>query len=663
MLSIQPTQALSATGLTKLPVLRAAHAAMMCLLILAITSCSLRMASASSSATINFGSQIGVGSPGVFGFNDGNFSNQSSCVSQHKAVGFGLVRFGQNLSNLVPYTYNGVGVTVASYRASLANGSHDGGPADPSTWWWGPNDDHFNSYYNAGCTMMVTVGYTPDWLGYKNAAKPSGDNHTAATDWDVWQDIMTKYLAHYQGKISYLEVWNEPDGGFLTTDGTPYSSKLAEYMDIYVHTVNAVKASVSPNIPIGGFSSCEPYLHNISDWLPTMLANPTIAANFSFLTYHAYQDYPTGTTWNAAAWKTVLASNGKANLPIFITEWNYWLYGNADMTMFGASPNAVGFTGAAMVQAMKEGIQGLNLFGANDQAHDSTSFTMDSNDVFVPKISAWKLLAEDAGLGLGTFNIYQTSFTNLTNAVGAVNASGNSVAVLVNYDSPPAGGPTIGYSGGATGVGDIPNPPTSVNVTLNKLPYSGTVNASIFTACASGNSPNVSTPTVYKTTLHVINGTATTTVNMPVNSIVAIVVGGPMNSGFETGDLSGWATWNNGVGAPYIGAGHTGSHGLTFYNSAAYSCSAYQTITGLPNGTYTFSAWIQNWSSQKTLQLFAKNFGGSELDTAIPNTNGNWVLETIPNVPVTNGQCQIGIYTIANASDCCFVDDATFTLD
>jgi len=91
--------------------------------------------------------------------------------------------------------------------------------------------------------------------------------------------------------------------------------------------------------------------------------------------------------------------------------------------------------------------------------------------------------------------------------------------------------------------------------------------------------------------------------------------------------------------------------------------SAYQTITGLPNGTYTFSAWVQNWGSQNTLQLFAKNSGGSELDTAIPNTSGNWVLETIPNVPVTSGQCQIGIYTIANASDCCFVDDAIFTLD
>ena len=200
------------------------------------------------------------------------------------------------------------------------------------------------------------------------------------------------------------------------------------------------------------------------------------------------------------------------------------------MTMFGASPNAVGFTGAAIVQAMKEGIQGLCLFGVNDQAHDSTSFTMDSNDVFVPKISAWKLLAEDAGLGLGTFNIYQTSFTNLTNALGAVNASGNRVAVLVNYDSPPASGPDIGYSGGATGKGDIPNPPTSVKVTLKHLPYSGTVNARIFTACASSNSPNVFTPTVYKIMLHVNKGTATTTVNMPTNSIVAIVVGGPKNS-------------------------------------------------------------------------------------------------------------------------------------
>ena len=517
---------------------RWAEAAVMCLLIIAMTSCSLRMAFASSSASINFGSQIGVGSPGVFGCNDGRFGNQASCVSQHKAAGFGLVRFGQNLANLIPYTYNGVAPTVASYRASMANGSHNGGPADPTTWWWGPNDAHFNSYYNAGYTMMVTVGYTPAWLGYTNSANPSGDIHTAATAWDVWQDIMKKCIAHYRGKISYLEIWNEPDGGFLNTNGTSYSSQLAEYMDIYVNTVNAVKASVSPKIPMGGFASCEPYLKNSSNWLPTMLANPTIAANFRFLSYHAYQDFPSRTTWNTAAWKTILAKNRKANLPIFITEWNYWLYtSSSKMTMFGANPNTVAFTGAAMVQAMEEGIQGLCLYSADDTSNDPTNFTMDNNDIFVPKISAWKLLAEDAGLGSGKFNIYQTNFTNLTNALGAVNASGNNVAVLVNYASPPAGGPNIGYSGGVTGDGDIPNPQTSVHVTLNNLPYSGTVNAGIFTACASSNSPNVFTPTVYKTTLHVNNGTATTTVNMPVNSIVAIVVGGPMNSGFETGDL------------------------------------------------------------------------------------------------------------------------------
>lgn len=141
------------------------------------------------------------------------------------------------------------------------------------------------------------------------------------------------------------------------------------------------------------------------------------------------------------------------------------------------------------------------------------------------------------------------------------------------------------------------------------------------------------------------------------------------NPGFEednlvTGTPSGWQLWAassdeyNAIKTEW--GGYSGDWKLTFWKADSYSCSAYQTFSGLENGAYTLSAWIMGNGGQKVCQLYAKNYGGTEKTAAIPVSDINWNRVEISEIEVTNGQCEVGIYTEANANDWVNIDLVMF---
>jgi len=141
------------------------------------------------------------------------------------------------------------------------------------------------------------------------------------------------------------------------------------------------------------------------------------------------------------------------------------------------------------------------------------------------------------------------------------------------------------------------------------------------------------------------------------------------NPSFEvdgyTNTPTDWNVWlQSGVPSTTIktetGYAFDGDYKLTFWNSANYSASVYRTFTGLENGTYTFSVWAMTNGDQDTLQLYAKNYGGPELTTTIDTSDINWNIFTIDNIEVTNGTCEIGIYTVAGANDWVNLDHVNF---
>ena len=136
------------------------------------------------------------------------------------------------------------------------------------------------------------------------------------------------------------------------------------------------------------------------------------------------------------------------------------------------------------------------------------------------------------------------------------------------------------------------------------------------------------------------------------------------NPGFEVDNAAtqtpvNWTTGGTNPEANYTEAtAHSGAYRLTHYKNAAYAVSTSQTITGLPNGTYTFQAWVISPYAMTTNKLFAKDFGAGQIDANITVAAG-WQKVRITGINVTNGQCTIGFYTSGNAKYCSF-DDVEF---
>ncbi|MFB9690531.1 family 43 glycosylhydrolase [Amycolatopsis plumensis] len=120
-------------------------------------------------------------------------------------------------------------------------------------------------------------------------------------------------------------------------------------------------------------------------------------------------------------------------------------------------------------------------------------------------------------------------------------------------------------------------------------------------------------------------------------------------------DLAGWTISGGTVNGNKQG-GHTGRWAFAQSSSSAYNASRYQNIS-LPNGTYTLSAWVKSSGGQKKATIFAKNFGSSELSASISQALGSWTKVTVPNIAVTNGSIQVGVFSDANAGNWVNVDD------
>ncbi|WP_345953985.1 glycosyl hydrolase 53 family protein [Mucilaginibacter sp. PAMB04168] len=136
------------------------------------------------------------------------------------------------------------------------------------------------------------------------------------------------------------------------------------------------------------------------------------------------------------------------------------------------------------------------------------------------------------------------------------------------------------------------------------------------------------------------------------------------NPGFEVDTVaatspSGWITTGSNPDANYTETNpHTGLFTLTHWKSSAYNVATSQTITGLSNGLYTFQAWVKSPQTMVSNYLFAKDFGGTQINQNI-SINANWVKVTITNINVTNGQCTIGLNTAGNNAYCS-MDDIEF---
>ncbi len=127
------------------------------------------------------------------------------------------------------------------------------------------------------------------------------------------------------------------------------------------------------------------------------------------------------------------------------------------------------------------------------------------------------------------------------------------------------------------------------------------------------------------------------------------------NGSFENGLESWTADYTSGTGGTPIatpggwsptGGGH---NRLDYYlANETYTADVSQTLTGLANGTYTLSAWVERGADFTESYMYAKPAGGEEVKKDIP-VSGEWVQLT-QSVLVTGNSLRIGFYGAGSAA-------------
>ncbi|SER90865.1 arabinogalactan endo-1,4-beta-galactosidase [Gracilibacillus ureilyticus] len=140
------------------------------------------------------------------------------------------------------------------------------------------------------------------------------------------------------------------------------------------------------------------------------------------------------------------------------------------------------------------------------------------------------------------------------------------------------------------------------------------------------------------------------------------------NNDFEvdgwTNTPSDWGVWaedSTDTNAVFVeGPGINGDYKLVHWSDEDYSVSTYQTIKNLEDGNYTLTAWVLNSGGQENAYIYAKSYGGEELQTKLPVSSSNWMKIEIDDINVTNGQCEIGIISYAQANNWVNIDNVKF---
>lgn len=140
--------------------------------------------------------------------------------------------------------------------------------------------------------------------------------------------------------------------------------------------------------------------------------------------------------------------------------------------------------------------------------------------------------------------------------------------------------------------------------------------------------------------------------NVTVSNKVNLVA----DSSFETGKLDDW-TLNGPAAASFLennkSNAYSGNWTYKYWLGSGFKSLLSRTFKDIPNGTYTLSIWAMGGGGENDVKLYARNFGTDKtISVKIVNTGWKeWKQYIIPDVPVTNGQCTIGIYLDTNP-DC-----------
>jgi hypothetical protein len=153
----------------------------------------------------------------------------------------------------------------------------------------------------------------------------------------------------------------------------------------------------------------------------------------------------------------------------------------------------------------------------------------------------------------------------------------------------------------------------------------------------------------------------------------------PINPPETRGIVPGWTLMAPSVGQEVAwfvdwhtagsGAPGSGNYHLAGWLDTEYTVTTSQVVTPLPDGEYTFSIYVNTEEAGFSSQyIFARGYSAADAnallqtDVTADNSEPNsYTLITLGPIPVTNGQCEVGIHLQGAANAWANFDDATLT--
>ncbi len=454
--------------------------------ILAIAAIITNESVIAQSVTVDYSQDVTTTYPEVYGVVIKSPEADVASLDMLQDHGIKFARVTATLYKTIPNS------SIADYNNNV------NGIQDPDNWIWGYTATGSSGgsdftwalplLKTRGIKTLLSISYTPNWLSHPTYDTKEG----VPTDWAIYKDIVGKIYKRFQANTDLVGIWNEPNRHCDPT-GSPYSDSRYAYSAIYDRGADAVR-SICSTVPIGGpetshaSRSQSPWLAPAPvDFLQELVDNTNIpVSHINFITLHHYN-----TGLDVSAYKRVL------DVPAYVTEWNARpnVSSNTDPRMAGK--RSLAWAGFQLINIIKQGARGSAIYQHIPQVAPDIFATYTGADTPTLVMRTFKLFSQKARLGNGNARVKDTAYSDVTTATGALNALNEAVALISN---------------------DTDQSKT-VSVTLNNLPFTGSVAVKVYKASQNDHPDSVSTSYVT-----VSEGSISTSVSMADYSAAVVRV-------------------------------------------------------------------------------------------------------------------------------------------
>ena len=195
-------------------------------------------------------------------------------------------------------------------------------PYNPDSYDFIPTDDYLKSINDVGTEVFYRLG-----TKIEHGRRKYGS--IVPADFKKWAVIVEHIIRHYtEGwangfnyKITYWEIWNEPDGKTAKGDQPNWSGTAEEFYEFYEVVATHLKKRF-PHLEIGG-----PSMSGLNvDWLENFLTHLTEDGKritLDFFSWHSYYYDPYTVTERSKRAREILDKYGYTETKMFLNEWNY----------------------------------------------------------------------------------------------------------------------------------------------------------------------------------------------------------------------------------------------------------------------------------------------------------------------------------------------------